>query len=575
MTEASVRHCVIYTRKSTDEGLDQAFNSLHAQREACEAFIRSQRGEGWSLRRDRYDDGGYSGAGMDRPALKRLLAEVGAGRVDVVVVYKVDRLTRSLTDFAKIIEIFDKTGVSFVSVTQAFNTTTSMGRLTLNVLLSFAQFEREVTAERIRDKITASKAKGMWMGGQPPLGYDPPTGRASRALVVNEAEARTVRLIFQRYLELGNCLALQRALQDEGIRSKRRATKSGRLSGGFPFSRGALRYLLRNRTYLGEIVHRGASYPGRHPAIVNEQTFAAVQEILDQTSLERRRRVPRAANALLHGLLFDGDGQPMDLLLAQGRAGRQYRYYVSLPARSLGENGVGDDAIRRTPAAAIEELVLRRLSSIVRAPEEQLDRQTFRAWIARVEIHASAVDLVIRTRALGAQAGDPISMDDLRRHLAPGEQVTLEPHDVRLIRVRLPIRLKLWGGRTWILGPDGQAREPMTLPDRSAIRKIRAAHAILKACRADPDGPVAQLRFAQSPGGSGKLAAVRWAFLAPDIQQAVLEGRARCVPASAMTRIPLLWSEQRGLFRISQSNEGTGRVGTERGVGLRWPEAVH
>ena len=263
MTEITPLRCAIYTRKSSDEGLEQSFNSLHAQREACEAYVKSQAGEGWRLRGERFDDGGHSGGTMNRPALRRLLADVTARRVDVVVVYKVDRLTRSLSDFAKIIETFDRAKVSFVSITQAFNTTTSMGRLTLNVLLSFAQFEREVTGERIRDKIAASKAKGMWMGGLAPLGYDPPTNQVTRALAVNDAEAQSVRHIFFRYLELGNLYALQSALADEEVRPKRWG--KFRSGGGARFSRGALRHLLSNRTYVGEITHKGASFQGRHP----------------------------------------------------------------------------------------------------------------------------------------------------------------------------------------------------------------------------------------------------------------------------------------------------------------------
>ena len=254
--------CAIYTRKSSEEGLEQEFNSLDAQREACEAYVRSQKHEGWQALPALYDDPGYSGGNMERPALKRLLADIAAKRIDVVVVYKVDRLTRSLADFAKIVEVFDASAVSFVSITQAFNTTTSMGRLTLNVLLSFAQFEREVTGERIRDKIAASKKKGLWMGGQPALGYDV----KDRKLVVNEAEAETVRMIFRRYLDLGSVRELKAALDAEGMVSKHRTAADGSAYGGQSFSRGALYQMLQNRVYRGEIVHKGAAYPGEHPA---------------------------------------------------------------------------------------------------------------------------------------------------------------------------------------------------------------------------------------------------------------------------------------------------------------------
>src|SRR5262244_2569819 len=264
--DAGSKRCAIYTRKSSEEGLEQEFNSLAAQREACEAYIRSQQHEGWVLSKTRYDDGGFSGGNLERPALQHLLGDVRAGGIDVVVVYKVDRLTRSLADFARLVEIFDGQNVSFVSVTQQFNTTSSMGRLTLNVLLSFAQFEREVTGERIRDKIAASKQKGMWMGGLPPLGYDV----RERTLVVNETEAQTVRHIYRRYAELGSVRLLKRELDADGIVSKRRQSPDGRGWGGKPLARGALYLMLQNRIYRGEIVHKDRSYPGEHKAIVDQ-----------------------------------------------------------------------------------------------------------------------------------------------------------------------------------------------------------------------------------------------------------------------------------------------------------------
>src|SRR5438874_8187180 len=258
--DTSRKRCAIYTRKSSEEGLEQEFNSLAAQREACEAYIRSQQHEGWLLARTRYDDGGFSGGNLERPAAQRLLTDIRAGRIDIVVVYKVDRLTRSLADFARLVELFDAQGVSFVSVTQQFNTTSSMGRLTLNVLLSFAQFEREVTGERIRDKIAASKKRGMWMGGVPPLGYEP----RDRKLAVVESEAETVRHIFQRYAALGSVLLLQQELEALGITSKRWTSASGRLWGGKPIARGALYLMLQNRVYRGEIMHKDQAYPGEH-----------------------------------------------------------------------------------------------------------------------------------------------------------------------------------------------------------------------------------------------------------------------------------------------------------------------
>src|ERR1700704_6123996 len=299
--------CAVYTRKSSEEGLEQEFNSLHAQREACEAFIRSQRHEGWSCLPQGYDDGGRSGGNLERPALQQLLAEIREGKVDVVVVYKIDRLTRSLADFAKIVEIFDAKGVSFVSVTQQFNTTTSMGRLTLNVLLSFAQFEREVTGERIRDKIAASKKKGMWMGGMPPLGY-----RASdHKLIVIDSEAETVRHIFRRYAALGSVRLLQEELEAQGIRSKRWTSTTGRRWGGKPIVRGALYRMLQNRIYRGEIVHKDQHYSGEHTPIVDEALWGDVQTKLDTNAVERRSGATTKNASLLAGLLFDGQGHRM------------------------------------------------------------------------------------------------------------------------------------------------------------------------------------------------------------------------------------------------------------------------
>jgi DNA invertase Pin-like site-specific DNA recombinase len=326
--------CAIYTRKSSDEGLEQEFNSLDAQREACEAFIRSQKHAGWVAVQDLYDDGGLSGGTLERPALQRLLADIKAGRVEIVVVYKVDRLTRSLADFAKIVDVLDARGASFVSVTQQFNTTTSMGRLTLNMLLSFAQFEREIAGERIRDKIAASKAKGMWMGGTVPLGYDV----KDRRLIVNPAEAETVRLIFQRYAELGSVALLQAELDRFGCRSKRREGARGRLAGGRPFSRGVLYLILRNRLYRGEVAHKGNVYPGQHEAIVGADLWQIVQDKLATNRRARSLGLGAETPSLLSGLIFDGDGKRMTPTHANKR-GRRYRYYISASLLDCGASG--------------------------------------------------------------------------------------------------------------------------------------------------------------------------------------------------------------------------------------------
>ena len=322
--------CAIYTRKSTEEGLEQAFNSLDAQREACASYILSQRHEGWTLQPDLYDDGGFTGGNMDRPGLKQLLADVRAGSVDVVVVYKVDRLTRSLADFAKIVDVLDEAGASFVSVTQAFNTTSSMGRLTLNVLLSFAQFEREVISERVRDKVAASKAKGMWMGGPVALGYRV----QERKLVVVPEEAERVREIMRRYLKSQNIFDLLEQLRRDGIVSKTVKGRDGTVRGGIPFRRGALYHLLANRTYLGLTLHKGKAYEGQHDAIVDSELFGAVQDKLaERTNPATSARAKRCIS-LLAGMIADEYGRPMSPYHTRNH-GRRYSYYASKAVRPL------------------------------------------------------------------------------------------------------------------------------------------------------------------------------------------------------------------------------------------------
>ena len=320
------RRCAIYTRKSTEDGLDQAFNSLHAQREACAAYVLSQAGEGWELINELYDDGGWSGGNMARPGLKQLLADVDAGRVDVIVVYKVDRLTRSLADFARIVDTLDKAGASFVSVTQAFNTTSSMGRLTLNVLLSFAQFEREVTSERIRDKVAASKRKGMWIGGPVPIGYR----LADRKLVSEEAEAVVVRLIFERYVALRSIGVLADELAECGVRTKVRVFRDGRVVGGIPFTTGPLASLIKNPVYIGKVAHRGALHDGEHEAIIEEGLWDEVQSILAMNRCERRLGKNTRYPSLLTGLLLDPDGRPMSPTFASKGSQRHHYYFTRL-----------------------------------------------------------------------------------------------------------------------------------------------------------------------------------------------------------------------------------------------------
>lgn len=352
------RRCAIYTRKSTEEGLDKAFNSLDAQREACAAYVLSQQHEGWTLVPDIYDDGGYSGGNLDRPGLQQLLGDVRAGRVDVVVVYKIDRLTRSLADFAKIVDVLDAGDASFVSVTQAFSTTTSMGRLTLNVLLSFAQFEREVIAERIRDKVAASKARGMWMGGPVPLGYEV----QDRKLIVVPEDAATVRSIMQRYLAADSARTLLEELRRDGVVSKLRKMRDGSTIGGIPFRRGALYWLLSNRVYVGETVHKGTAYPGQHDAIVDRDLFDAVQAKLADKSAIPVGTTHNAPVSLLSGMMRDGQGRPMSPCHTRNH-GRRYSYYAS---------NLNDDATapaQRLPAGELEANVRAAVVSWLRAGE--------------------------------------------------------------------------------------------------------------------------------------------------------------------------------------------------------------
>jgi len=352
--------CAVYTRVSTDERLDMAFNSLDAQHEAALSYIESQKHEGWLLVPDRYDDGGFSGGTIERPGLQRLLRDVEAGRIDVIVVYKVDRLSRSLGDFARIVELFERHTVSFVSVTQQFNTTTSMGRLTLNILLSFAQFEREVIGERIRDKFAASRRKGMWMGGTPPLGYDV----RDRKLVVNEDEAALVRLIFSRFLQLGSATELARELRSAGHRTKSWTTQDGKHRPGKPIDKGAIYKILANRVYLGEAVHKGVSHPGEHAAIVEQAIWDKVHGILDGNA-RRRGNVTRAQTpALLKGLIFAPGGHAMTPSHTR-KAGRLYRYYVATDAI---RNSHAECPVRNVPAVEIEEAVVAQVRHLLQMP---------------------------------------------------------------------------------------------------------------------------------------------------------------------------------------------------------------
>jgi site-specific DNA recombinase len=347
------QRCAIYTRKSSEEGLDMEFNSLDAQREACEAYIASQRAEGWVTVRDQYDDGGFSGGTLERPALQRLLADIAAGLIDVIVVYKIDRLSRALMDFSRLVEIFDRHNVTFVSITQSFNTTTSMGRLTLNILLSFAQFEREVIGERIRDKFAASRKKGMWMGGFVPLGYDV----KDRKLVVNEGEATTVRMIFERFTKIGSATALVRALRTEGITGKQ-----GKL-----VDKGYLYKLLNNRVYVGEAVHKGTAYPGEHEAIVDRVLWDRVHSILQESPRQRAANTRNQMPALLRGLIFGPNGVAMTPTMTK-KGSRLYRYYVSMDVIRNRESDAATGP-QRLPAGMVEGAVIQEIRTLLRSPE--------------------------------------------------------------------------------------------------------------------------------------------------------------------------------------------------------------
>jgi len=403
---SKLARCAIYTRKSTEYNLELAFNSLDAQREACEAYIKSQAHEGWRLIPGRYDDGAFSGASLDRPALQQLLADVRAGKIDIVLVYKVDRLTRSLADFAKLIELFDAHGVSFVSVTQSFNTSSSMGRLTLNVLLSFAQFERELIGERVRDKIAASKRKGIWVGGPVPLGY----AAVDKKILVVPAEAAAVRTIFARYLELGSVRALAEDLDRRGIRSKPRRRSTGRTVGGGRFGVGALAYLLKNRFYIGELVYRGEVHHGEHEPILDSALFEAVQAKLAAQAVERRCRL-RGLPAILSGRLFDHRGNRMSPTHANKR-GARYRYYVSQAV--LQGKPPPPGLVSRVPAAEIEALVVAALRNHLNArgggeglPDN--DRDLLERHLERVTLTPNHLELRLRELVEPTQAHDPVN----------------------------------------------------------------------------------------------------------------------------------------------------------------------
>ena len=429
MTQPVIRklRCAVYTRKSSEEGLEQEFNSLHAQREACEAYIASQRSEGWVLVRDQYDDGGISGGTLERPGLKRLLADIEDGLVDVVVVYKIDRLSRSLMDFSKLVEVFDRNGVTFVSVTQSFNTTTSMGRLTLNILLSFAQFEREVTAERIRDKVRASRMKGMWMGGCPPLGYEV----KDRKLVENPADAAHVRWVFARFIEIGSGTVLARELAERGVTTSR----------GHRIDKKFIYRMLNNRVYIGEAVHKGTGYPGQHTAIIDRAVWDNVHGILTESPRKRAARNRADTPALLKGLLYGPDGAAFSPTHTR-KGGRLYRYYVS---QTVLKHGAGSCPIGRVPAGEIEATVINQLRAFFRQPEIVVG-----TWKAARAQHGDITE---------ADARDALMrLDPLWDELFPAEQARI----VTLLVERIDIGTDGLHLQLRVDGLTGLAREMTT-----------------------------------------------------------------------------------------------------------------
>ena len=508
MTQKPQR-CVVYTRKSTEEGLEQSFNSLDAQRDACQAYIKSQAHEGWRLVETRYDDGGFSGGTMHRPALQRLLDDIKLGAIDVVVVYKVDRLTRSLSDFSKIVEIFDVNDTSFVSITQQFNTTTSMGRLTLNVLLSFAQFEREVTGERIRDKFAASRRKGLWMGGTTPLGYRV----VNRHLMVHEADAKLVRHIYQRLLVRGSVAALYSELKAKGIKRSIQTTERGKTVGGRQFSRGTLDHILQNRIYRGIIVYKGETHPGQHRSIISQVLWERVQS---QLQAQRGKRAVRAVASphLLIGRIHDDQGHVMGPTYARNRNGQQYRYYVSRPLLNHSEEKVG--SISRVAATSIEAFVEAEILGRLPATEVKQWNSAIRAervrflrdLIAKVVVGSKEVEIVLALKGLALIGGSTKKRANFDREGST--------------RIRMPVRLKWWGAAKTITSIDGVTPHHPTL-ERNVIRALAYAHRWHELLRSGKVDSVGTLARTCSNDVNEIVNHLPLAFLSPKLVQALTD----------------------------------------------------
>ncbi len=516
------------TRVSTDQGLEQAFNSLDTQYDASQAYIRSQAHAGWTLLRGKYDDGGFSGGNTDRPSLQRLLEDIRAGKIDVIVVYKVDRLIRSLADFAKLVELFDEHNVSFVSVTQQFNTTTSMGRLTLNVLLSFAQFEREVTSERIRDKISASKRKGLWVGGMAPLGYD----TKDRRITVNEAEAERVRTIFRCYLKLGSLNLLMAELRKRGIVSKIRKLKTGETVGGIPFTRGPLAHLLRNRFYVGEVSFKGEVLQGEQPAIFDRDLFDAVQaKLSEQASNHTATRIQ--SQALLTGRIFDDRGSRMSPTHAR-KGNTKYRYYLSSALLTGAADRVG--SVCRVPATDIESLVIKSVRQHLNLAEPIDDKNLVEAHVARVEVHS-----------------DQLIIHLVQHEMSDRKASAKSPLHIAWQKVSATQRRE-------ILLPEGASRQN-SRPIRSETRATLVA-SIARGRRwldeLTNDGTASAQTIAEREGCSTRKVnmTISLAFLAPDLVQAASEGRLpHGMGVARLADLPAEWSKQHHVLGLSAQRQ--------------------
>lgn len=548
--------CAVYTRKSTEEGLEQDFNSLDAQREACEAYISSQKSEGWTLIKARYDDGGYSGGSMKRPALDALMEDLKSNRIDVVVVYKVDRLTRSLMDFAKLVELFDQHQVSFVSVTQAFNTTSSMGRLTLNVLLSFAQFEREVTAERIRDKIAASKKKGMWMGGSVPLGYD----LKERRIHINPQEAETVRTLFNLYLKLNSLQHVVEETERRGIRTKRITYSTGRTAGGGKFLRGPLQHILTNPIYLGKVRHGDEIYEGEHDAIIEPSVWEAVQQKLAKQNNGKRKKkeTRKTLPSPLLSLLYDEDGQPFTSDHCN-KNGRRYRYYISKPLNGKKQNSKG----WRIPAEEIERKVESTITEFLRDPIKVQDALGAERWSAdQISGIQKTIDANLFPTTLEDQRklmqGIAISTTLLKIDINLNQLADVFSVDAPLDEevtheIQLPIQMKRRGVERRIV--IGEIGAQVSEPNHALIRLIAKAHLWFDQLKDGEVKNINEIATNENIHPSDVSRFLPLAFLAPDIIEALVSDsnkidisvdriRALCPP-------PCDWRKQHRAFSNS------------------------